>query len=66
METGPLRAMLDQALHDFRRALIEQGVYAEGHENLRRACNDAKDFVDFLLEGSRALAKHRRRFSEEK
>ncbi len=65
METVPLRSMLDQALHDFRRALIEQGVYAEDHQNLRRACNGAKDFVDFLLEGSQALAKHRRRYPEE-
>ena len=65
METVPLRVMLNQALHDFEKALIEQGVYTEGHQNLKRACNGAKDFVDFLLEGPRALAKGRRRYPEE-
>jgi hypothetical protein len=61
MATGPLKDLLETALKDFRQALVEQKVYAEDHENLRRACNGARDFVDFLLEGSEVLRKGRRR-----
>ncbi len=57
----PLRTLFDQALHDFRQALIDRGVYQKGHQNIERAVNGATDFVDFLLEGPWALEKGRRR-----
>jgi len=57
----PLRILLEDALRDFRQALIDRGVYKKGHQNLERAVNGATDFVDFLLEGPWALEKGRRR-----
>ncbi len=57
----PLRTLLDQALHDFRQALIDRGVYKNGRRNLDRAVNGARDFVDFLFEGPWVLEKGRRR-----
>lgn len=61
MATVPLKELLETALKNFRKALVQQGVYAQGHENLRRACNGARDFVDYLLDGPNVLAKGRRR-----
>ncbi|MFM8552654.1 MAG: hypothetical protein ACKOCD_10190 [Nitrospiraceae bacterium] len=57
----PIRTLLEEALKDFRHALIDRGVYRKDHQNLARAVNGAKDFVDFLLEGPWALEKGRRR-----
>jgi hypothetical protein len=57
----PLRTLFDQALHDFRQALIDRGVYKNGRRNLDRAVNGARDFVDFLFEGPWVLEKGRRR-----
>jgi hypothetical protein len=51
--------MLDEALKDFRTALVQQGVYPPNHQNLDRAYSGAKDFVDFLLEDPTILRKHR-------
>jgi hypothetical protein len=58
--TTPLRVALDNALEDFRRALIERNVY-DTTDNLSRACNGAQDFVDWLLDGPGVLRKRRRR-----
>ncbi len=55
MRDHPIQKLLDSALQDFKRALVEQNVYDEGHENLGRAYNGAKDFVAFLVEGKKAL-----------
>jgi len=55
--------MLEEALKEFREALVQQGVYDRDHQNLDRAYNGAKDFVDFLLEGATVLRKHRVRKS---
>lgn len=57
----PMRQVLEEALKEFRQALIDRGVYTKGHQNLARACNGARDFVDFLLEGPWALERGRRR-----
>lgn len=43
----------------FEDALIRQGVYKADHQNLRRALNGARDFVDFLLIGPEPLKKGR-------
>lgn len=51
--------MLEEALKEFGKALVQQGVYAPGHQNLDRACSGAKDFADFLLEGPAILRKGR-------
>jgi hypothetical protein len=53
--------MMEEALKAFRAALINQGVYEPDHQNLARACNGAKDFVDFLLDGPSVLRKNRPR-----
>ena len=58
--TTPLRTALENALEDFRRALIERRVY-DNTENLSRACNGARDFVDFLVDGPGILKKWRQR-----
>lgn len=61
MTTEPLKALMETALKGFRQALVKQGVYAKDHENLNRAYNGARDFVDYLLDGPTVLAKGRRR-----
>ncbi len=61
MPQTPARQMMEEALEAFRAALISQGVYARDHQNLDRACNGAKDFVDFLLDGPGVLRKNRPR-----
>jgi hypothetical protein len=58
--TTPIRSVLDNALDDFRRALRERRVY-DNDENLARAWNGARDFVDFLLDGPGVLKKWRQR-----
>lgn len=58
--TTPLRSFFDDALEDFRHALIERRVY-DNAENLARAWNGARDFVDFLLDGPAVLKKWRQR-----
>jgi hypothetical protein len=60
-EDMPMRRSLESALKEFRLALIDRGVYKRDHQNLERAYNGARDFVDFLLEGPWALEKGRRR-----
>lgn len=57
----PMRRVLEDALKEFRLALIDRGVYKKDHQNLERAYNGARDFVDFLLEGPWALEKGRHR-----
>ncbi|MDE3035857.1 MAG: hypothetical protein KGO52_03665 [Nitrospirota bacterium] len=57
----PFRTLLDQALQDFRQALTDRGLYKRGHQNLDRAVNGARDFVDSLFEGPWVLEKGRRR-----
>ena len=59
MEGGPIKRLFQEALRDFRQALIDRGVYHEDHQNLERACNGVRDFVDFLLEGPEVLEKGR-------
>jgi hypothetical protein len=61
MTRPPMRALYDRALNEFEQALVKQGVYPSGHQNLRRALNGARDFVEFLLEGPAVLSKGRRR-----
>jgi hypothetical protein len=61
MTQTPARQMLEEALRQFRGAMIQRGVYDRDHQNLDRACNGAKDFVDFLLEGPGVLRKNRPR-----
>lgn len=61
MAQTPARQMLDEALKEFREALLQRGVYDHDHQNLDRACNGAKDFVDFLLDGPGVLRKNRPR-----
>jgi hypothetical protein len=61
MTQTPARQMLEEALRQFREAMIQRGVYDRDHQNLDRACNGAKDFVDFLLEGPGVLRKNRPR-----
>ena len=61
MTQTPARQMLEEALRQFREALIQRGVYDRDHQNLDRACNGARDFVDFLLEGPGVLRKNRPR-----
>ena len=58
--TTPIRSALESALEDFRQALIERRVY-DNAENLSRAWNGARDFVDFLIDGPGVLRKRRRR-----
>jgi hypothetical protein len=58
--TTPIRSVLDNALEDFRQALRERRVY-DNDENLSRAWNGARDFVDFLLDGPGVLKKWRQR-----
>ena len=58
--TTPARTALENALEDFRQALIERRVY-ETTENLARAWNGARDFVDYLLDGPGVLRKWRQR-----
>ena len=58
--TTPLRTALESALEDFRKALVERRVY-DDPGNLARACNGARDFVDFLLDGPGVLRKWRQR-----
>lgn len=58
--TTPLRRSLDDALEEFRQALAERRVYGNA-ENLARAWNGARDFVDFLLDGPGVLKKWRQR-----
>lgn len=60
-DDGPMRRLLEEALKDFRLALTDRGVYKKGHRDLERACNGARDFVDFLLEGPWALERGRHR-----
>ena len=61
MAQTPAQQMLKEALKEFREALIQRGVYDRDHQNLDRACNGAKDFVDFLLNGPGVLRKNRPR-----
>ena len=61
MTTEPFKALMKTALENFRQALVAQGVYAKDHANLNRACNGARDFVDYLLDGPKVLSKSRRR-----
>jgi hypothetical protein len=61
MAQTPARQMMEEALKEFRTALVRQGVYEQDHQNLDRACNGAKDFVDFLLDGPGVLRKNRPR-----
>jgi hypothetical protein len=61
MAQTPGRQMLEEALRQFREALVQRGVYDRDHQNLDRACNGARDFVDFLLEGPGVLRKQRPR-----
>ncbi|MEW6543600.1 MAG: hypothetical protein AB1411_08305 [Nitrospirota bacterium] len=56
-----MRQVLEGALKEFRQALVDRGVYRKDHQNLERAFNGARDFVDFLLEGPWALERGRRR-----
>ena len=58
--TTPARTALENALEDFRQALIERRVY-DNAENLARAWNGARDFCDYLLEGPGVLRKWRQR-----
>jgi len=58
--TTPIRSVLENALEDFRLALVERRLY-DNAENLSRAWNGARDFVDFLLDGPGVLKKRRRR-----
>ena len=58
--TTPMRRVLEDALEDFRQALIERRVY-DNAESLSRAWNGARDFVDFLLDGPGVLKKRRQR-----
>jgi hypothetical protein len=58
--TTPARTALENALEDFRRALIDRRVY-DNAENLARAWNGARDFVDYLLDGPGVLRKWRQR-----
>jgi hypothetical protein len=58
--TTPIRSVLDNALEDFRQALRERRIY-DNAENLSRAWNGARDFVDFLLDGPGVLKKWRQR-----
>jgi hypothetical protein len=53
--------MIEEPLEAFRAALISQGVYEGDHQNLDRARNGAKDFVDFLRDGPGVLRKNRSR-----
>lgn len=57
----PIKRVLEDALKEFRQALADRGVYKKDHQNLERAYNGARDFVDFLLEGPWALEKGRHR-----
>ena len=43
MAQVPARQMLEEALKDFRKALVQQGVYPADHQNLDRAYSGAKD-----------------------
>lgn len=61
MTQTPARQLLGEALKKFREALIQRGVYDRDHQNLDRACNGAKDFVDFLLDGPGVPRKNRPR-----
>ena len=61
MTRPPMRGLYDRALKEFEQALVKQGVYQQGHQNLRRALNGARDFVDFLLDGPAVLSKGRPR-----
>lgn len=61
MGQTPARQMLEEALKEFREALIRRGVYVRDHQNLDRACAGARDFVDFLLDGPGVLRKNRPR-----
>ncbi len=56
MAPSPMTDMLQTALKDFKKVLVDRGVYDAGHENLERACRGADDFVKFLTEGPQALA----------
>ncbi len=56
MAESPMQYFLENALDDFKRALVEKNVYSEGHENLKRAYNGASDFVKFLVNGKDALS----------
>jgi hypothetical protein len=60
-EDVPMKRVLEDALKEFRQALTDRGVYRKDHQDLERAYNGARDFVDFLLEGPWALEKGRRR-----
>ena len=51
----PMKALLKKGLADFKRALVDRNMYDQDHQNLDRAYNGAKDFVQFLLEGKAGL-----------
>lgn len=55
MTARPIRKLFDSALEDFRKALVKRGVYDENHQNLRRAYNGAKHFINLLIDGPKAL-----------
>lgn len=57
----PMKRVLEDALKEFRQALADRGVYKKDHQNLERAYNGARDFVDFLLQGPWALERGRHR-----
>lgn len=53
--------MLEQALKEFREAPVQRDVYDRDHQNLDRAWNGARDFVDLLLDGPAVRRKNRPR-----
>lgn len=61
MAQTPARQMMEEVLKEFRAALVRQRVYERDRQNPDRACNGAKDFVDFLLDGAGVLRKNRPR-----
>ena len=56
MAQTPMKDMLEKALENFKKALVERDVYYKDHPNLKRAYNGASDFVKFLVNGPSALS----------
>ncbi|MFQ5916015.1 MAG: hypothetical protein ACE5JS_22810 [Nitrospinota bacterium] len=55
---SPMKKFLEDALGDFREALVKQGIHpSHDRQNTRNAYNAANRFVAFLLEGPQALKK---------
>ncbi len=61
MAQTPEHQMLEQALKEFREAPVQRDVYDRDHQNLDRAWNGARDFVDLLLDGPAVRRKNRPR-----